>query len=99
MAEYERVPEPKPMEFKWNTLSTVLVVAAIFMFLLGMRVGYVWAYGEGVFAGIQRADLEIRQEIVKCEADHQGMLRAIFNEGQLSFECLTQEPAKVAATK
>lgn len=84
--------------FEWNTLATALVIVALFLFLLGMRIGYSWAYGNGVFAGVQRADLEIRQEIVKCEADHQGMLRAIFNEGQLSFECLLNEPPKVPAS-
>jgi hypothetical protein len=80
--------------FEWNTLATVMVVIALFLFLLGLRIGYTWGNNNGLFDGIQIADLEIRQEIVKCEADQGGMLRAIFNNGQLSFECLTQEPAK-----
>jgi histone H3/H4 len=97
MVEQDKKNELK-RGLEWNTLATALVIVALFLFLLGMRIGYSWAYGNGVFAGIQRADLEIRQEIVKCEADYQGMLRAIFNNGQLSFDCLTQEPPKVPAS-
>jgi hypothetical protein len=95
MVEIDKKQELKK-GFQWNTLATVLVIVGVFLFLFGMRVGYSWAYGQGSYAGIQKADLEIRKEIVSCEGKG-GMLRAIFNNGNLAFECLQSEPAKVVA--
>lgn len=70
----------------WNYLCTVLAVLILVAAIVGYRQGYSSGYGVGAFDGMQKADLEIRKEVLNCEKGG-GMTVAKFSEGLLAFSC------------